>query len=461
MAGSLLGAVATLILACVMVNGSARPAAADAGSGSVLWAVAYSGPGGTGFAGRHVATSPDGSTVYVTGGGPAGYSTLALDVSTGQHLWQRRYAGPAGGPGTARALAITPDGATLIVTGESAALNERTDYATVAYEARTGVRLWVRRYDGPGAGAQGEDAARAIALSPDGATTYVTGSSDGSLTNRDHATIAYDTATGHRVWLQRYDGPDSQVDLANAIAVGPDGAAVFVSGSTDGSRQYGYKYITAAYDASTGTELWSTRFDSHDDAEPGDNASSIGVSPDGTKVFVTGDTTNEFATLAYDAADGSELWSDRFGGESSSELNVLAVSPDGSRVFVSGGITMPVDPGTIFPQQTYLATIAYDASTGARVWVNRWSGPSDAGAEGYAVGVSPDGTEVFAAGAVLTPGPGLNRGHVDFATVAYDASMGDRRWVRVLGRGSGVSISVSPDGTMAFVTGTTTVAHAA
>ena len=461
MAGALLGAVAVLALACVIVNGSTRIAAADASSGSVLWENDYAGPAGTRFGGRDVATSPDGSTVYVTGDGPEGYSTLALDASTGQRIWQRRYAGPAGGSGYARALALTPDGATLLVTGGSAAANERTDFATLAYDASTGAQLWVRRYDGPGARRHGNDAANAIAVSPDGATAYVTGSSAGSLTNLDHATIAYDTATGRRIWTHRYDGPDSQIDGASAIAVGPDGAAVFVTGSTDGFLQYGYKYVTAAYDASTGAELWRTRFDSHDDAEPGDVARSIGVSPDGTKVFVTGDTSNDFVTLAYDASDGRELWSERFGGESSTGIDVLAVSPDGSRVFVTGGIVMPIDPVTVFPQQAYLVTIAYDASTGARAWVNRWSGPADIGASGYAVAVSADGTEVFAAGVAYTPKPGLTYGNnYNFATLAYDAATGDRRWVRVLGRGSGVSISVSPDGTRAFVTGGSTIAVA-
>jgi outer membrane protein assembly factor BamB len=456
-----LGAVAVLTLACMMVNGSAHIAAADAGSGSVLWEADYAGPGGAGFGGQDVATSPDGSTVYVTGGGAEGYSTLAFDASTGQRMWQRRYAGPAEGPGNARALSITPDGTTVLVTGGSAAANERTDYATLAYDASTGAQLWVRRYDGPGARRHGNDAANAIAVSPDGATAYVTGSSAGSLSNLDHATIAYDTATGRRIWTQRYDGPEGQVDLASAIAVSPDGDAVFVTGSTDGFLQYGYRYVTAAYDASTGTELWRTRFDSHDDAEPGDIARSIGVSPDGTKVFVTGDTSNDFVTLAYDAADGSELWSDRYGGESSTGINVLTVSQDGSRVFASGGIRMPIDPVTVFPQQAYLVTIAYDASTGARAWVNRWSGPADIGASGYAVAVSPDGTQVFAAGVAYTPKPGLTYGNnYNVATLAYDAETGNRRWVRVLGRGSGISISVSPDGTRAFVTGASTIALA-
>jgi outer membrane protein assembly factor BamB len=251
------------------------------------------------------------------------------------------------------------------------------------------------------------------------------------------------------------------VDSATAIAVAPDGTAVFVTGSTDGFLQYGYKYVTAAYEASTGTELWRTRFDSHFDSEPGDIARSIGVSPDGTKVFVTGDTAEQFVTLAYDAADGTELWSDRFGGESTTRINVLTVSPDGSRVFVTGGIEMPVDPGTVFPQQAYLVTIAYDASTGTRAWVNRWSGPADIGAAGYAVAVSPDGTEVFAAGVAYTPGPGLFYGNkYNFATLAYDAATGDRRWVRVLGRGSAISIDASPDGTTAFVTGSSTIAVA-
>src|SRR5262245_48805581 len=77
--------------------------------------------------------------------------------------------------------------------------------------------LWKALYNGP-LGTDAIDEARAVEVSPDGATVFVTGRSDGDGYN-DYATIAYDAETGAQLWLARYDGPGSFTDIAEALGV--------------------------------------------------------------------------------------------------------------------------------------------------------------------------------------------------------------------------------------------------
>ena len=81
-----------------------------------------------------------------------------------------------------------------------------------------GPQVWVKSYDGPAS----DNEAFSLAVSPDGAAVFVTGKSDGSRGSRDYATVAYDSATGTRKWVRRYDGPGRLgFDAATALGVSP------------------------------------------------------------------------------------------------------------------------------------------------------------------------------------------------------------------------------------------------
>src|SRR5262249_29457319 len=59
------------------------------------------------------------------------------------------------------------------------------------------------------------------------------------------------------------------------------------------------------------------------------NATSVAASPDGSRVFVTGSTSDDYATVAYDAATGQQLWDSRYDGPTSGRdfAASVAVSP--------------------------------------------------------------------------------------------------------------------------------------
>ncbi len=407
-------------------------------AGRKLWQERYDGPRHKRDDAAAVAVSPDGSKVFVTGGSKGsngyGYATLAYDASTGKVLWVSRF----GEPGTASDLAVSPDGSRVFVTGSSAA-NGNYDFATVAYESSTGNELWVSRYDGS---AHDSDYAAAVAVSPDGATVFVTGTGAEEL-HDEYTTFAYDASTGKTRWVTNYNWLDYSV--AQAMSVSPNGSMVFVTGGTFDSRDD--DFLTVAYRASTGKVLWSSTYDGPGHFE--DYASALGVSPDGSTVFVAGhsdgSSSTDYATVAYRASTGKRRWVGRDDGPvgGSDYPSALGVSPDGSAVFVTGGYDGPGGDG--------YATVAYDTATKGEMWASRYDGPGGA-ASARALAVAPDGSSVFVTGAADGP-----NGY-DYTTLAYDASTGEKLW---LNRYDGprhrddfaTGLGVAPDGSALFVTG--------
>jgi WD40 repeat protein len=427
--------------------------------GSRLWVSRYTGPAGSDNSARSVAVSPGGGTLFVTGTSrvaPArsDYATAAYDAATGAQRWASRYSGPPGHADYARSVAVSPDGATVFVTGGSpagpAGTTSGVDYATVAYDAATGAQRWASRYNGP---ANGYDSAFAVAVSPDGATVFVTGTSQGATSIRDYATVAYNAATGAQRWARRYNGPQNEEDFAVAVATGPGGGSVFVTGTSTGAAS-GVDYATLAYNAATGARRWISRYNG-----PANGASSLAVSPGGATVFVTGSSRRatsgfDYATVAYNAATGARRWVSRYNGPRNKDDFAVSVAagPGGRTAFVTGS-----SPGAA--SSVDYATVAYNAATGAPRWVRRYNGPASGADFASSLAVSPGGSAVFVTGTSCADTSGCTRTSLSaYATLAYSAATGARLWAsryHVPGGQSGASaLTASPDGTKVFVTGT-------
>ena len=102
-------------------------------------------------------------------------------------------------------------------------------------------------------------------------------------------------------------------------------------------------------------------------------AYDVAVSPDGSKVIVTGYTTGEgrdylgnptvasdYLTVAYDAATGGEIWAGVYGsvpGGSDSAAGVAVDAAEGSgvRIFVTGSTSV----GGMYSPDTDMGTVAY------------------------------------------------------------------------------------------------------
>ena len=100
-------------------------------------------------------------------------------------------------------------------------------------------------YNGPARGT--DNRATSLAVSPGGGAVFVTGTSFGAQNPPvDYATVGYNTATGARLWVSRYSGPARESEAA-ALAVSPDGTKVFVTGATIMLSNKPWDYATVAY----------------------------------------------------------------------------------------------------------------------------------------------------------------------------------------------------------------------
>jgi putative pyrroloquinoline-quinone binding quinoprotein len=369
-----------------------------------------------------------------------------------------RHDGPGHGPDYSTGIAVTPDGSRFFVTGYVYGGPTRgDDYSTIAADA-DGTPLWGRSYNGPDSNI---DEALDVAVSTDGRTVYVTGYSfGGPATTNDATTIAYDALTGRQLWVARYDGPGHDTDVGVDVAVAPDGESVFVTGASIGTDGM-LDVLTLAYDASTGIQSWVAR---HGEANAAaDEGLSLGVSPDGGLVFVTGYQTSvdaDFLTVAYDAQGGGEVWSRSIDAGGDELGRSLVVAPDGSSVYVTGyrsGVPGGAVPLACFSGEAAVGddylTAAYDATSGTRRWLRNYDGPDHDCDQAYAIAVDPAGSAVFVTGSSFAPSSDF-----DVATVAYAGADGSELWTaRYDGPDhlydAGDSLVLSPNGRRLYVAG--------
>jgi hypothetical protein len=369
-------------------------------------------------------------------------ATPAAAANPGSKLWKATYTTLNRQDDIATATIASPDGSTVFVTGSA----RGKDFETLAYDPITGTMRWGSAYSS--ASGLSIDQATSIAVSPDGHSVYVAGRAASGA----YGTVAYDAASGAQRWAALYYGPgvwtgNSSVG-AKAIAVSPDGSRVFVTGVTTGTSTL--DYATVAYGAADGQQQWARTYNGP--AGLDDRAVALGVSPDGSKAVVTGVSVSrmrgpEFITLAYRSTDGVTSWFSRYSSATGKNAApaALSISPDGVQAVVSGSSYETADGWRS-------TSVAYDLVTGAQRWAVRRSGPGIVQDYLADVAVSPDSTTVFATG----------RSQVatgwDYLTVAYDAATGAQRWEASYdGTGHGVdtskAITVSDDGSSVVVTG--------
>lgn len=352
--------------------------------------------------------SKNGTAVFVSAYVKTHFETVAYSGATGARLWAKAYQGREFSD--PRAITVSPDGATVYVSGTVSGGKAADAVVTVAYNARTGRQLWASRFlPKYGAGVS------ALAVSPNGASLYVAGDGRSSRSPSQFAVIAYAAATGKQRWQRYY--PSAQIGSAASVAVSPDGQTIYATGSAGSSA------VTVAYRAA-GSLKWAARYTSpyggfaagaHIVAAPGGGAVYVGGRESAPSKHV------DMVTLAYRTATGRRMWRDQtLGG-----VPDIAVTPDGQKVIVDGS-----------RNYTHIAIAAYNASTGATQWSR----------------LAP-GANLYPSGLVINP-----RGDTMFiggdSTMALSVADGTVRWTTSDAWGSGV-IGISSSGARLFGTRST------
>jgi uncharacterized delta-60 repeat protein len=377
------------------------------------WTRIYTGPGDHDDYARAIAVDDSGN-VFVTGRSFGlstndDYATIKYN-SHGVELWAQRYTGPGNYSNEANAIAVDGQG-NVYVTGHIYDSGTLHDHATIKYNS-SGDTLWVRIYNGTG---NGSDWPKAIAVDGQG-NVYVTGSSYGSGTDDDYATIKYNSS-GDTLWVRTYNGPGNGGDGANAIAVDGQGN-VYVTGGSYSGVETSDDYATIKYN-SAGDTVWVSRYNG-----PGnfwDRAYAIAVDGQGN-VYVTGyssgsGTDFDYATIKYNSA-GIEQWVQRYNGPGYNWDWPKAIAVDGQgNVHVTGYIaTVSVSPYN----HDYL-TIKYN-SAGDTLWVRRYNGPGNYIDRAYAIALDSSGN-------VYVTGWSYGSGTMDdYLTIKYNP-VGVQQWV--------------------------------
>jgi hypothetical protein len=372
------------------------------------WVRRYNGPGNRADYFNDLAVDPSGNACvtgasWVSGNG-LDFITIRYTPS-GDTAWVRTFNGA--GDSTDVACRVDLDrGGNVFVAGAGIGNNSKQDYLVLKYDS-LGTLLWSRTYNGPSSEA---DVPNALALDSVG-DAFVTGRSHGGSTGYDYLTIAY-KPNGDTAWVRRYSGTPSGYD--EAFGVGMDRqTCVVVTGRSymDSTRA---DYLTLKY-SPTGDTLWSRRYDGN---QGDDIASDLILDAEGN-VCVTGKSLgaagNDVLTLKY-APDGTLRWARRYDGPAGGEDEGTGMTLDRfGNIAVCGSAA--TSGGT-----TDALILKYD-SLGTLCWARTYDGPTGGNDVARAVASDSQGNLYLTGRSV---GVGTQE---DFFTACYDSG-GTRRWVQ-------------------------------
>jgi endonuclease/exonuclease/phosphatase family metal-dependent hydrolase len=368
-------------------------------AGLPLWTNRYNGTGSAEDEAADVSTDSTGK-VFVTGRswGSASFdfATVAYS-STGTPLWTNRYNGAANSYDYPYEIAV--DGAGNVYVGGTSS-GGNGDLLVIKY-SNSGSTLWTTRWNGGST-----DSGYAMALDSN-SNAYITGRTYNGA-NYDYVTLKLSSA-GAILWTNRYNGTANAEDFSSDVTVNSNGD-ILITGSSYGTSS-ATDFATIAY-SSAGSGLWTNRYNTVNGAN--DDARSVATDASGN-VYVTGNMTlnsgfpnyidyPKYATRAY-SSGGIVLWTRVFGEFGPYQPVAIRVTTNGYS-FVTGleGSGAGAD----------ISTIGY-APDGVPQWTNRFNGPAD----GMDEPLSKQSMALTSDGFVVTGRSDAGGGIFDYVTIKY------------------------------------------
>ncbi len=313
-------------------------------AGAFRWVGAVSPSIGT-FVGDWVEAAPNGDFVAVGRNTSSSGSPIAITLvrfsSVGTLLWRVDLTRTL--PSVGRLLVDAGGNAYLAFNS----VGDGQDIQLHKYSP-TGALLWSQLIN---TGSFSNNIATSLAFSPGQTEVALSGDTIGGS---EWITALYDTATGIRKWLVTAPEGVAALDLV------VDASRVYVTGQ--GNVGINAFLTVVAYDRATGARLWRT------DKKPVDGSNSTGLrialAPDGS-VVATGQGLRGFLdwyTVAFETAGAVRWEAVRDGGLNTDEIPAaVLILPDGTTVVTGKG--GPNLPGGFIPG----VTVGY-STTGTLLW---------------------------------------------------------------------------------------------
>jgi 6-phosphogluconolactonase (cycloisomerase 2 family) len=234
-----------------------------------------------------VVVSPDGAHVYATSFWEHSVVVFERNAITGHLTWiQTATDGVGGIVGLEHGsdVAISPDGLQVYATGQGG-----DGVVVFSRDPMTGIITWLEsELDGVG-GVDGLDAAVGVAISPDGASVYVTGKGDSAIAWFDR-----DAVTGALTYVDALFSTQGNLGGligANGVAVSPEGDLVVTSARS------GSAIVVFDRHQGTGTLSKVETFYDGNPLDGLDDAVRVDIAPDAGSLYAVGSSDN--AVVAF------------------------------------------------------------------------------------------------------------------------------------------------------------------